>query len=83
MHDGVFDVAYKPAIYSRQAANICAYGPTLSVQLTHDSKPMNFALDTGAVHTDLYSPFAKAFRDLVASGKQNSYTQHGIGSEQE
>lgn len=83
MHDSVFDIAYKPATYSRKVANICAYGPTLSVQLTRDLKSMNFALDTGAVYTDLYTPFAKAFPDLIASGKEDSYTQHGIGSEQE
>jgi gag-polyprotein putative aspartyl protease len=83
MHDGVFDVAYKPAAYRRDSANICAYGPTLSVLLTLDGKPMNFALDTGATHTDLYRPFARDFSNLIAAGHNETFTQKGIGSTEE
>ena len=83
MQDGNFAIAYKPAKYRRESANICAYGPTLSVELTRDAKPMNFALDTGAVHTDLYTAFANAFPALMASGQKDKFTQNGIGSSEE
>jgi hypothetical protein len=83
MHDGKFDLAYKPAKYRRESANMCGYGPTLSVQLTHDAKPMNFALDTGAVHTDLYTQFATTFPSLMASGHKDTFTQKGIGSSED
>jgi len=83
MHDGKFDLAYKPAKYRRESANMCGYGPTFSVQLTHDAKPMNFALDTGAVHTDLYTQFATTFPSLMASGHKDTFTQKGIGSSED
>ncbi|MEZ2348095.1 aspartyl protease family protein [Terriglobus sp. RCC_193] len=83
MHDGVFDIGYKPARYTRDAANICAYGSTLNVELTHESKPLTFALDTGATHTDLYPLFASEFSDLLTSGSKETFTQKGIGSTQD
>ena len=83
MHNGIFDVSYKPAKYNRKSANMCAYGPTLSVQLKHDDKLMSFALDTGAIHTDLYTPFASAFPAMMAIGHKETFTEKGVGSTEE
>jgi gag-polyprotein putative aspartyl protease len=83
MHKGTFDVAYKAAKYHRDLANICAYGPTLSVQLTYETKPINFALDIGAIHTDLYTSFATSFPAVMAAGRKDTFNQKGIGSSED
>jgi hypothetical protein len=44
---------------------------------------LTFALDTGAVHTDLYAHFANEFSDLIAGGSKKTFIQKGIGSSQD
>jgi hypothetical protein len=80
MRKGTFDVAFKAAKYHRDSANICAYGPALSVQLIYETEPINFALDTGAIHTDLYTSFATSFPAVMATGHKDIFNQKGIGS---
>lgn len=76
-----FDLAFRPSKVNIREANMCMFGPTASTQLAFEGKKLDFALDTGAIHTDLYSPFADAFPSVVASqGHRDIYTQHGVGS---
>ena len=52
-------------------------GSSTFVLISFQGKPLN--LDTGAEHADLYPAFAKAFPDVVASGKKGSHTLTGVG----
>lgn len=59
--------------------NLLFEGTTPIVQASADSKPLTFALDTGAVDTDLNPGFAKALPELVRAGQKEIRPITGYG----
>jgi hypothetical protein len=48
-------------------------------QMSFEGKELTFTLDTGATHTTLNPPFAKAFPETVALGDKKEHTLTGVG----
>ena len=49
-------------------------------QIQFDNHKVAFVLDTGAVNTDLFPPFAAAFPEVMRRAKKDSYKTEGVGS---
>jgi predicted aspartyl protease len=48
-------------------------------QMSFEGKELTFTLDTGATHTTLNPPFAKAFPETMALGEKKEHTLTGVG----
>jgi predicted aspartyl protease len=48
-------------------------------QMSFEGKELTFTLDTGATHTMLNPPFAKAFPETIALGEKKEHTLTGFG----
>jgi predicted aspartyl protease len=48
-------------------------------QMSFEGKELTFTLDTGATHTTLNPPFAKAFPETIALGEKKQHTLTGVG----
>ena len=59
--------------------NLLFDGSTPIVQASVDGKPLTFALDTGAVDTDLNPGFAKALPELLQAGQKETRPITGYG----
>jgi hypothetical protein len=49
------------------------------VQMSFNTIPLTFTLDTGAVHTTLNPPFASLFPEMIARGEAKEHTLTGMG----
>lgn len=60
-------------------ANLCMMHNRPAVRVTIEGRAVTFALDSGAVNTDIYALFGTEFPALVASGKRRSIEVRGVG----
>jgi len=78
--DKSFEIGIKSSQKNAPHAALCFDGNHPVVQVEYESRPLAFVLDTGATNTDLYSPFASAFPELIHSAlKTDSYKMEGVG----
>ena len=76
--DGSFEVGSKPNNLSH--ASLCFDGSYPVAQIQFDTRNIALVLDTGAVNTDLFPPFAVAFPEVMRRAKKESYKTEGVGS---
>jgi len=78
--DGTFEIAFPSARRNLADSNLCFDGAGPVTRVRFGDHRLDFALDTGAVKTDLYPRFAEEFASLVqASGKRGKTKTIGVG----
>jgi len=76
---GTFALGFKPKRKELSTSNLVFDGMSPFTQVTVEQRKFEFSLDTGATRSILYSPFAKAFPDLLkTSGKKESHKLTGL-----
>jgi predicted aspartyl protease len=69
-----------PHAFDIHKANLVFVDDHLVISVSVEGKPIDATVDTGAVSTDLYQPFADRFENLLrANGKADTREVHGVG----
>lgn len=77
---GILDVGETYAPFDEKTSNLAFDNDHLVISASAQGRDIRATVDTGAVNTDLYQPFADTFRDLLnRSGKKGFTTVRGVG----
>lgn len=68
-----------PSTQPTEPSNLLFHELNPIVQVVAGGQKLDFTLDTGATDTDLNPLFAKAFPDLISSGKKETHAITGVG----
>lgn len=77
---GGLEIAQPSRPFDMEKSNLTFDDDHLVVSATIQNQKVSGTVDTGAVDTDLYQPFADQFKDLIKRlGKKDSRELHGVG----
>jgi hypothetical protein len=77
---GTIELAEPSELFNIQKANLTLDNDHLVVTATVQNQKISATVDTGAISTDLYKPFADKFENLLKQyGKKDSTEVRGVG----
>lgn len=76
--NGTFEIGFRPKVEDN-ASKMCLDGGAPATAVEFQGQNLNFFLDTGAVETYLYPPFAEAFANVTEMGTKDWKQVMGVG----
>jgi hypothetical protein len=76
---GTMGIGPTPGRFNTTAPNLCFDNDQLMVSVRYNQSDILMRLDTGAVDTEFYAPFATRFSELLGSGTRGFKEVRGVG----